>query len=40
MLAGLDGMAYGLGHPDLAGTFGAADIGDGGGEELTDVWCS
>jgi hypothetical protein len=33
-------MAYGLGHPDLAGTFGAADVGDGGGEELTDVWRS
>jgi len=33
-------MAYGLGHPDLAGTFGAADIGDGGGEQLDDVWRS
>jgi hypothetical protein len=30
-------MAYRLGHLDLAGTFGAADITDGSGEELTDV---
>jgi hypothetical protein len=30
-------MPHRLGHLDLAGTFGAADITDGGSEELTDV---
>ena len=40
MLAGLDGMAHRLGHRDLAGTLGTADITDGGGEQLDDVWRS
>ena len=40
MLAGFDGMPHCLGHRDLAGTFGAADIADGGGEQLDDVWRS
>jgi hypothetical protein len=33
-------MSYRLGHLDLAGTLGAADIADGGGEELADARCS
>jgi hypothetical protein len=33
-------MPHRLGHLDLAGTLGAADIADGGGEELADAWYS
>ena len=40
MLAGFDGVPHRLGHRDLAGTFGAADITDGGGEQFDDVWRS
>jgi hypothetical protein len=31
-------MPHRLGHRDLAGTFGAANITDGGGEQLDDLW--
>jgi hypothetical protein len=31
-------MPYRLGHLDLAGTLGAADVEDGGGEKVGDVW--
>ena len=37
VLAGLDGLPYGLGHGDLAGPFRAADAADGGGEEFGDI---
>jgi hypothetical protein len=33
-------MPHRLGHLDLTGPLGTADVADGGGEELTDARCS